>query len=129
MSEQALQRQGEHAVHAAVDETVRRARLQVQEMRERPVRSFVDVPTAGFRHFSDHRQQLHIRRHAQTRPLVRVRLSVLELQALGQVIDRTTAVVVLHQDGAGERRQAVHQGGGRDRPGEMRNEPDVMSLA
>ncbi len=62
-------------------------------------------------------------------PLVVVGLAVLELEALGEVVDRTAAEVVLHHQRAGERREAVDERRGGDRSGEVRHDADGVRLA
>ena len=79
-------------------------------MRQRAVRPPVDILAARLGDLSDHRQLAHVGSDAKAGPLVGVGLSVLEVQAFRQVVDGTAAVVVFHQDGTRERREAVHQG-------------------
>ena len=57
------------------------------------------------------------------------RFAVLEVEALGQVVDRPAAVVVFHQHGARERGEAVDESRGRDRSGEVRHDAHRVGFA
>src|SRR5207247_5948115 len=69
--------------------------FRLSPMGQRAVGTPVHVAPPRLRHLADQRQPIEIHRHAETRPFVRERLAVPEVQALGQVLDRTAAVVVL----------------------------------
>src|SRR5215475_6923594 len=99
-------------------------KLRSSPVCERSVRPTVHVPATRLGDFADLRETRYVHRDAEARPLIRVRLAVLEIQALGQVLDRPTAIVVLHQHGTGERRQTVDERGRRDGAREVRDDPD-----
>src|ERR1700722_14645577 len=82
----------------------------------------------GFGDFSDLGQLFVVQFYTQAGAFVGIEFPVFEVQTLRQVGQGAALVVVLHQDGTGERAQAIDESGRRDRPGEMRNDTDEMSF-
>ena len=74
----------------------------------RTVRPEIGLRPVGIvlRHFHDLRELLHVKFHAQTGPVVRIKLAILEIDADRQMRQGASRVAVFHEQRAGKRSQA-----------------------